>query len=142
MCMIINRDDSSILVLDKIEKNNIKGLTFIGGHVEDGESIYESMLREIQEESNLKLSDLEYSGMIEWDDKDARLLGFLYKAYIDNSMLSDIIYENREGNLAFYNLAEFKRLKKAIYMDEILSIYEGEYKEIYINEELNIIKKY
>ena len=42
------------------------GLTFPGGHVESGESITASTVREIREETGLTVSRLRLCGVVEW----------------------------------------------------------------------------
>ena len=41
MCMIYDRDNDKILILDKVKKYGWEGLTFVGGHVEKGEVLYD-----------------------------------------------------------------------------------------------------
>ena len=50
--VMIYRDDGSFLVENRL-KNDWPGLNFPGGHVEDDESIIESAVREIKEETGL-----------------------------------------------------------------------------------------
>ena len=47
MCMIYDRDNDKILILDKVKKYGWEGLTFVGGHVEKGEVLYDSCVREV-----------------------------------------------------------------------------------------------
>ena len=57
MCMIYDREKDKILVLDKVKKHGWEGLTFVGGHVEDGEVLYDSCVREVFEETGLKVKN-------------------------------------------------------------------------------------
>ena len=49
-------DGDKILVQDRVNKN-WPGLTFPGGHVEEGESFTESVIREVYEETGLKIEN-------------------------------------------------------------------------------------
>lgn len=49
MCMIY--DDQGNVLVEKKLVHNSKGLIFPGGHVENNESVVDSMIREIQEET-------------------------------------------------------------------------------------------
>ena len=51
MCMIYD-NAGNVLVEEKIGKN-YRGLIFPGGHVENRESVVDSMIREIKEETGL-----------------------------------------------------------------------------------------
>ena len=61
MCMIYD-GDGNVLVEEKIGMN-YKGLILPGGHIENGESIVDSVIREIREETGLKISNLELCGV-------------------------------------------------------------------------------
>ncbi len=69
MCMIEDKTTGRVLVQHRLAKptNPWCGLTFPGGHVEAGESITASTVREIREETGLTVSDLRMCGVIEWE---------------------------------------------------------------------------
>jgi len=122
---------NEVLVLDKVKKHGWEGLTFPGGKVEDFESFIDAAIREAKEETNLDIFDLSYDGMIVWYDHDAdeRLVGMLYTS---KRFKGDLIEFNKEGRLYFQDYEEFAfEENKSDSMDDILSIYNGEYDEIY-----------
>lgn len=102
--------DDKILVMDRT-KNDWPGLTFPGGHVEDGETLEQAAIREIKEETNLDIFDLELVGVIEWFFiKGVRYLGFLYrtdkfKGDIKDSPEGKIFWISRK-DLGKYNLSQ------------------------------------
>ena len=59
MCMIYK--DNQILVQDRVKSWN--GVVFPGGHVESRESIVDSTIREIKEETGLDISNLTLCGV-------------------------------------------------------------------------------
>ncbi len=65
MCMITN--GSKILVQER-KDSNWPGIVFPGGHVEQGESIVASVIREVEEETGLTILDLELCGVQNWTD--------------------------------------------------------------------------
>lgn len=60
MCMVY--DGSKILVENRVKKD-WPGVTFPGGHVEHGESIVDSTVREVKEETGLDIKDLKICGV-------------------------------------------------------------------------------
>lgn len=67
--MIEYASTGRVLVQHRLPKatNPWCGLTFPGGHVEAGESITASMVREIREETGLTVSNLRMCGVVEWE---------------------------------------------------------------------------
>lgn len=80
MCMIRDFKTNKVLVQIR-SKNDWDGLSFPGGHVEKGESIIESTIREIKEETGLIVKDLIFCGIKDWYDfaTNKRYMVFLYK---------------------------------------------------------------
>ncbi|MDR1927791.1 MAG: NUDIX domain-containing protein [Oscillospiraceae bacterium] len=62
MVMIQDLSTGAVLVQDRIK--SWKGLSFPGGHVEDGESFVDCAIREIKEETGLIISNLKSFGVI------------------------------------------------------------------------------
>ena len=63
MCLIY--DGENILVQERTKKT-WPGITFPGGHLEKDESIVESTIREIKEETNLDIKNPELCGVSHW----------------------------------------------------------------------------
>lgn len=136
MCMVYD-DQGNVLVEEKLVHNS-KGLVFPGGHVESNESVVDSMIREIQEETGLTISNLEFCGIkdrVEFDG--SRYMVFLYKT---NQFSGDIISSN-EGKVFWIPLEELKKSDNTLWhMDQMLEIFcESEYSELYFNRNENAI---
>ena len=132
----INRGND-VLVLDKVKKYGWEGLTFPGGHVENMESITDSVIREAKEETNLDVENIRYIGMISWYDMDNndRIVGFLYET---DDFSGELVRENVEGTLEFIDYEELKNMDgHSDSMDEIFAIYDGKYSEIVLYYEDN-----
>lgn len=132
----INRGND-VLVLDKVKKYGWEGLTFPGGHVENMESITDSVIREAKEETNLDVENIRYIGMISWYDTDNndRIVGFLYET---DDFSGELVKENIEGTLEFIDYEELKNMDgHSDSMDEIFAIYDGKYSEIVLYYEDN-----
>ena len=60
MCMVY--DGTRILVQDRMNPD-WPGITFPGGHVEPRESFVDSVIREVEEETGLKISNVQLCGI-------------------------------------------------------------------------------
>ena len=69
MCMILDPATKRIVVQKRVKYWT--GLAFPGGHLERGESLVESAIREVREETGLIVSDLKPCGIIHWTRTDA-----------------------------------------------------------------------
>ena len=143
MCMVYN--GTKVLVQEKID-DDYSGITFPGGHVEKGEYVTPSVIREMKEETGLTILNPQLCGVKHFPIKDGkyengRYLVFLFKA---NQFSGDII-SSEEGNmhwikkedLANVNLvSDFYELIKVM-LDDNLS----EFQYVVENDKWNIIQK-
>ena len=145
MCMIYDRDKDKILILDKVKKHGWEGLTFVGGHVEKGEVLYDSCVREVFEETGLNVKNLKLKGTVSWIDErnNKRELGFLY--YTED-FSGELIKENIEGKLFWMGIEEFRNADgKSYSIDKIFDWYlNDDYTELMIkwnqNDEIELEK--
>lgn len=133
MCMIYD-DQGNVLVEEKLVHNS-KGLIFPGGHVESNESVAESMIREIKEETGLTISDLQFCGIKDWIEFDgSRYMVFLYKT----NTYSGSIQSSSEGKIFWMPLEELKAKETLWHLDMMLEIFEGNgVSELYFNRNEN-----
>lgn len=133
MCMIYDRENDKILILDKVKKHGWEGLTFVGGHVEDGEVLYDSCVREVFEETGLTVKNLKLKGTVSWIDeiKAKRELGFLY--YTED-FSGELIENNVEGTLSWFGIDEFRNADgKSYSIDKILDLFlNDDYSELIV----------
>lgn len=120
MCMIYD-NQGNVLVEEKLVHNS-KGLIFPGGHVESNESVADSMIREIQEETGLTISSLQFCGIKDWIEFDgSRYMVFLYKT----NTYSGNIQSSSEGEIFWIPLKELKKKETLWHLDMMLEIFEG-----------------
>ena len=119
MCLIIN-DKNEILFQNRL-KNDWPGLNLPGGHVEVNESINDSVIREIKEETNLTLIDLEFVNYFEWINTKTsnREIVFLFKS---NNFKGEII-NSLEGKLCWLKIEDLKDKTLSLDLDKILKFY-------------------
>lgn len=139
MNMVRILDGDNVVVLDKKKKYGWEGLTFPGGKVDEFESFEESAIREVKEETNLDVLNLEFNGIIQWihRDKKIREVGLLYTA---KGFKGELISENREGKLSIENYEKFKTMQGHSYsMNYLLKIFDGTFFEICLEFDNNVL---
>jgi len=111
MCMICD-GRGKVLVQNKINHPTWHGWNFPGGHVEAGEYVTPSVVREIQEETGLLIENPKLCGIKEFHkSKDGkRYIVFLYVA----DKFSGTLKSSNEGEIFWYPLAELIHSNKLI----------------------------
>lgn len=114
MCMVYD-DKGNVLVEEKAG-----GLIFPGGHVEKAESIVDSTIREIKEETGLTISNLEFCGIKDWVEADgSRYMVFLYRS---NNYSGELI-SSSEGEVFWIPLEELKKKDTLWHLNLMLEIF-------------------
>ena len=106
MCMVED-SEGNVLALDKVN-DSYSGTTFPGGHVEEGETFTESVIREIREETGLTIKNPKLAGIYHWMTDDIRNVGYLYKA----TEFEGELISSEEGKVYWISGEEF--LKKPL----------------------------
>lgn len=117
MCMVFS--ENRVLVQDKRD-DDYSGITFPGGHVERGESFTDVVIREVWEETGLKISEPKLCGIKDWmKDEETRYIVLLYKT----DKFEGIVTSSEEGNVFWLTLDEMKQRKLAYGMDKMLEVF-------------------
>lgn len=121
MCMIYD-DDGNILVQDRVSKL-WSGITFPGWHIEKGESIVESVIREAKEETGLDIENPKICGVKQWQtDKNVRYIVFFYKT----NEFSGKLKSSSEGNVFWIKSEELNNYNLASDFDEMFEIFKDD----------------
>lgn len=129
MCMVCDGDN--IVVLDKVN-SYYTGVTFPGGHIENGESMADAMIREVWEETGLKISHPKLCGIYNWmRTEDVRYLVFVYLA----TEFSGELHCSREGRVRWIKKDTFLQENLAPGMDKVFEILTGnQYTECFYDQ--------
>lgn len=77
LCLIQNGDE--YLLQDRV-KEDWKGYTLPGGHIENGESVVDAVIREMKEETGLTILNPRLCGVKQFPIKNGRYIVFLFQA--------------------------------------------------------------
>ena len=124
MCMVCD-GKGNVLVQNKKGDRTWHGWNFPGGHVEQGEFVTPSVVREIREETGLMIENPKLCGIKEFhkEQDGKRFIVFLYVA----SRFSGELRSSDEGDVFWYPLSELKRSKKlADGFSEMLPVFTSE----------------
>ena len=121
MCMLCD-GEGRVLVQDKLHPE-WPGLTFPGGHVELGESITDSVIREVYEETGLRIEHPRLCGIKQFEQDDgSRYIVFLYRA----DRFSGELHSSAEGEVFWLERSEFGKHKWSLDFMDLLKIFESE----------------
>ena len=116
LCMV--RDGDRALVIDR-KKEDWPGITFPGGHVKVGESFTEAVIREVKEETGLRIASPRICGMKDWVEDGIRYVVLFYKTEkFDGELIS-----SEEGEVWWEDLKELPNLDLSLDMEDMLRIF-------------------
>ena len=116
---MLYKEDHSFLVIDRLKKD-LPGINFPGGHVEANESVEESVIREMKEETGLNVHSLEFVTYYEWNmiEEGVRHLCLLVRS----KDFDGILKSSSEGKVFFIKKDELSHHLLSIDFDKILEL--------------------
>ena len=116
---MIYTSDGSFLVQNR-KKQDWPGINFPGGHVEDNETIQQSCIREIKEETGLDIDNLYSPGYIEWyvPEEGKRHLCIIFRT---NNFSGEMI-SSKEGEIFFLKEEDLYKYQLSLDFEKVLEI--------------------
>lgn len=134
LCLVQSED--AYLLQDRV-KEDWKGYTLPGGHIEMGESIVDAVVREIEEETGLTILNPRLCGVKQFPIEDGRYIVFLFRAdQYEGELISSeegTMHWIKKEDLSSVNLVnDFNELLQVILDDQFNEfqyiIEDGEWK--------------
>lgn len=114
LCLI--EDGDRLLLQDRV-KADWKGYTLPGGHVENGESFVDAVIREMKEETGLDIYEPKLVGVKQFPIEGGRYIVMLYKA----TKFSGEVVSSDEGRMEW---VEYSRLSEINTVDDFEVLLE------------------
>lgn len=122
LCMVEDLENEKVVLQYRSpEKNNWSGYAFPGGHIEEGESLVESVIREIYEETGLTIADPKLVAVKDWEpDEGGRYIVFCYKA----TEFTGQLRSSEEGEVSWVEKDQLEKLDLSYDMLPLLEVME------------------
>lgn len=127
ICMIYD-DHGNVLVQNR-RKKSWPGVAFPGGHVEPGEALVPSVIREVKEETGLTIHNPQLCGVKQWfSDDGTRSMVFFYKTNqfegeLQSSAEGEVFWVSFD-RLGEYPLAkDFEKNMRIFQLDEVSELF-------------------
>ena len=138
LCLI--RQGDSYLLQDRV-KNDWKGYTFPGGHVEKDESIVDAVIREMKEETGLTIKNPRLCGIKQFPIQGGRYIVFLFSA----DQYSGQLIDSEEGRMYWIKKEDLSKVSLVEDFYELLQVMLDdrltEFQYVVENDEWNVIIK-
>lgn len=138
LCLIHNKD--SYLLQDRV-KEDWKGYTLPGGHIEPGESIVDAVVREMKEETGLMIKSPRLCGVKQFPIEGGRYIVFLF----ETDQFEGKVVDSDEGEMHWVKISELLNVNLVDDFDDLIEVMLSdnltEFQYIVENDEWIVVKK-
>lgn len=119
LCMVYK--DNKILLQNRV-KEDWKGYTFPGGHVEANESFVEAVIREMREETGLTIIRPRLCGVKQFPIENGRYVVFLFKT----DEFTGELHSSEEGRMEWIDRDKLSSCDTVEDFEELMRVMEDE----------------
>lgn len=120
LCMVY--DGNKVLLQDRV-KEDWRGFTFPGGHVEKEESFVEAVIREMREETGLTIIEPKLCGVKQFQtDEDERYIVLLFKT----DKFEGTLTSSDEGEMKWVDRESLSDFKLVDDFMDLLKVFDSE----------------
>lgn len=138
LCLICDKD--RYLLQDRV-KEDWRGYTLPGGHIEAGESIVDAVVREMREETGLTVLNPRLCGVKQFPTEEGRYIVFLFCA----DQFEGEVVSSEEGEMHWVEKEELSHVPLVSDFDQLLQVMldDGlkEFQYVIENDEWKVILK-
>ena len=123
LCMVEDLENGKVVLQYRSPERYKKwsGYAFPGGHIEEGESLAESVIREVYEETGLTIAAPKLVAVKDWEpDEGGRYIVFCYKATEYTGQLRS----SEEGEVSWVSKDQLEKLDLSYDMLPLLEVME------------------
>ena len=123
LCMVENLENGKVVLQYRSPERYKKwsGYAFPGGHIEEGESLVESVIREVYEETGLTIADPKLVAVKDWEPEEGgRYIVFCYKA----TEFTGQLRSSEEGEVSWVKKDQLEKLDLSYDMLPLLEVME------------------
>ena len=123
LCMVEDLENGKVVLQYRSPERYKKwsGYAFPGGHIEEGESLVESVIREVDEETGLTITAPKLVAVKDWSlDDGGRYIVFCYKA----TRFSGQLRSSEEGEVSWVEKDQLEQLDLSYDMLPLLEVME------------------
>ena len=123
LCMVEDLENGKVVLQYRSPERYKKwsGYAFPGGHIEEGESLAESVIREVYEETGLTIAAPKLVAVKDWEpDEGGRYIVFCYKA----TEFTGQLRSSEEGEVSWVEKDQLKKLDLSYDMLPLLEVME------------------
>ena len=123
LCLIEDTSTNKVVLQYRSPERYKKwsGYAFPGGHIEEGESIAESVIREVYEETGLTITNPKLVAVKDWEpDEGGRYIVFCYKA----TEFTGQLRSSEEGEVSWVEKDQLEKLDLSYDMLPLLEVLE------------------
>ena len=123
LCLVEDLDNGKVVLQYRSPERYKKwsGYAFPGGHIEEGESLAESVIREVYEETGLTIADPKLVAVKDWEPEEGgRYIVFCYKA----TEFTGQLRSSEEGEVSWVEKDQLEKLDLSYDMLPLLEVME------------------